>query len=143
MALAAWRKSVRAVPQRPGQTIAASQAQLARVEEMLRERKLVEVRAGKIRSARSHFVAQSVDERWSLSIEFCALFTKGLLDKLALAEVQTGTYLRNHYLHIEPEKLAAFQKRLDASVTALVNEFAAEALPRNPFLNVLITSTVP
>lgn len=143
MSLAAWRKSVRAVPQRPGQTVAASRAQLARVEKMLRERKLVEVRAGKIRSARSHYVAQSADERWSLSIEFCALFVKGLLDKLALPEVQTGTYLRNHYLHVEPDKVEVFQQQLDASVTALVNQFAADALPRNPFLNVLITSTVP
>ena len=31
----------------------------------------------------------------------------------------------------------------DAAVTALVNKFAVDALPRNPFLNVLITSTVP
>jgi hypothetical protein len=143
MSLAAWRKSVRAVPPRPGQTTAASRTQLARVEKMLRERKLVEVRAGRVRSARSHFVAESADERWSLSIEFFALFTKGLLDKLALPEVQTGTYLRNHYLHLEPERLAEFQKELDASVTALVNKFAADAIPRNLFLNVLITSTVP
>ena len=143
MSLAAWRKSVRDVPQRPGQTIAASRAQVAQVEEMLRERKLVEIRGGKVRSARSHFVAQSRDERWSLSVEFCALFAKGLLDKLALAEMPTGTYLRNHYLHVEPGKLVAFQQRLDAAVTALVNEFAADAVPQNPFLNVLITSTVP
>ncbi len=143
MPLTAWRKSVRSVPPRPGQTVAASHAQLADVEKTLRERKLVEVRAGKIRSARSHFVAQSADERWSLSVEFFALFAKGLLDKLALAETPTGTYLRNHYLHIEPERLAEFQKELDASVTAVVNKFAVDAVPRNPFLNILITSTIP
>jgi hypothetical protein len=143
MPLTAWRKSVRAVPRRPGQTGAASQGDVARVEAMLRERNLVELRGGKIRSARSHYVAQSVEERWSLSIEFCALFVKGLLDKLALSDVPTGTYLRNHYLHVEPDKLELFQNQLDASVTALVNQFAADATPRNPFLNVLITSTVP
>jgi hypothetical protein len=143
MTLAAWRKSVRAVPRRPGQTTAASRAQLTRVEDMLRERKLVEVRGEKIRSARSHYVAQSDDERWSLSIEFCALFVKGLLDKLALPEGHTATYLRNHYLHVEPDQREVFQKQLDASVTALVNQFAADASPKNPFLNVLITSTVP
>jgi hypothetical protein len=143
MSLTAWRKAIRAVPQRPGQTTAASQAQLARVEELLKKRKLVEVRAGRVRCARSHFVATSADERWSLSIEFFSLFAKGLLDKLALSEVQTGTYLRNHYLHVAPEQLAEFQTQLDAAVTALVNKFAVDALPRNPFLNVLITSTVP
>ena len=112
MPVAAWRKSVRAVPQRPGQTGAASRAQLVRVEEMLRKRKLVEVRAGRIRSARAHYVARSTDERWSLSVEFCALFVKGLLDKLALPDAHTGTYLRNHYLHVTPQQLAEFQKEL-------------------------------
>jgi hypothetical protein len=143
MPVASWRKAVRAVPQRPGQATKASAAQIGRVEEMLRARKLVEVRAGKIRSARSHYVAEGDDERWSLSIEFCALFIKSLLDKLALSDVETGTYLRNHYLHVEPDKLAAFQGQLDAAVTALVDKFAADASPRNPFLNVLIASTVP
>ena len=143
MPVAAWRKSVRAVPQRPGQTLGASQAQVADVEKTLRQRKLVEVRAGKIRSARSHFVAESGDERWSLSIEFCALFVKGLLDKLALPDVDSGTYLRNHYLHVKPDQLAEFQRQLDAAVTNLVNKFATDASPLNPFLNVLITSTVP
>jgi hypothetical protein len=143
MPLADWRRAVRSAPQRPGQTTAASQAQLKRVEEMLRERKLIDVRGGKVRSARSHFVAQSDDERWSLVLGFYSLFVKGLLDKLALPETQTGTYLRNHYLYIKPDRLAEFQKRLDASVASLVSEFAEDASPRNPFLNVLITSAVP
>ncbi|MFN8559974.1 MAG: hypothetical protein U0531_22345 [Dehalococcoidia bacterium] len=143
MSLAAWRKSVRAVPQRPGQTTRASADQLGRVEAMLRARKMIEVRAGKVRAARAHFVAEGDDERWSLSIEFCALFVKSLLDKLALHDVETGTYLRNHYLHVEPDKLSAFQTQLDAAVTDLVDRFAADASPRNPFLNVLIASTVP
>jgi hypothetical protein len=143
ISLAAWRKSVRAVPQRPGQTTAASRAQLVHVEKLLKERKLVEVRSGRIRCARSHFVASSDDERWSLAIEFFSLFAKGLLDKLALPEVTTGTYLRNHYLHVTPEQLPEFQKELHAAVSALVDKYAAEAKAENPFLNILITSTVP
>lgn len=143
MPLAAWRKAVGSVPRRPGQKAAATRAQIADVERMLVDRKLVEVRGDKIRSARSHYVAESADERWSISIEFCALFVKGLLDKLALPDVKTGTYLRNHYLHVKPEQLADFQKELDASVKALVDKYASDASPQNPFLNVLITSTVP
>src|SRR5262245_11694404 len=46
MSLAAWRTSVRAVPRRPGQTAAASRAQLVHVEKLLKERKLIEVRSG-------------------------------------------------------------------------------------------------
>jgi hypothetical protein len=109
---------------------------------MLRERELVEFRSGKIRSVRSHYVAEGRDERLSLSVEFCSLFVKGLLDKLALPDVQTGTYLRKHYLHVEPDQLEEFQKQLDAAVTGLVDKFAADASPRNPMLNVLITSTL-
>ena len=71
------------------------------------------------------------------------MFVKGLLDKLALPDVPTGTYLRNHYLHVKPDQLAAFQTELDASVAALVKKFATDASPLNPFLNVLITSTIP
>ena len=143
MSLAAWRKSVRDVPHRPGQTTAASRAQLAHVEKLLKQRKLIEVRSGRVRCARSHFVASSDDERWSLAIEFFSLFAKGLLDKVALADVTTGTYLRNHYLHISPEQLPQFQKELHAAVSALVDKFAADAKPENPFLNILIASTVP
>lgn len=143
MSLAAWRKSVRDVPHRPGQTTAASHAQFAHVEKLLKERKLIEVRAGRVRCARSHFVASSDDERWSLAIEFFSLFAKGLLDKLALPEVKTGTYLRNHYLHVAPQQLPEFQKELHAAVSALVDKYAADAKPDNPFLNILITSTVP
>jgi hypothetical protein len=142
MSLAAWRKSVRAAPRRPGQTTAASRVQLGHVEKLLKERKLIEVRSGRVRCARSHFVASSDDERWSLAIEFFSLFAKGLLDKVALPEVTTGTYLRNHYLHVPPEQLPEFQKELHAAVSALVDKYAAEAKPENPFLNILIASTV-
>lgn len=141
MPLATWRKAVRAVPQRPGSPL-ASPDQITQVEMMLRERNLIEVRAKKVRSARSHYVAQGLEERFSISVEFCSLFVKGLLDKLALPDIDTGTYLRKHYLHIEPERLGEFQEQVDAAITALVNKFAADASPQNPMLNVLITSTV-
>jgi hypothetical protein len=64
-----------------------------------------------------------------------------LLDKLALSDVDTGTYLRNHYLHIEPEKLSEFQRRLHESVDALSAEYATPQAARTRFLNVLIVST--
>ncbi len=141
MAIAAWRKSVRSVPQRPGQTPEVSREQLARVEETLRSRKLIEVRGQKVRRMRSHFVAESADERWSLAMKFFGLFAQGLLDKVSPPEVPTGTYLRNHFLHVDPSRLAEFQKELDTLVAALVDKFAADPSAHNPFLNVLITST--
>jgi hypothetical protein len=68
-------------------------------------------------------------------------FAKGLLDKLALQHVETGTYLRNHYLHIDHEQLPEFQQRLDEAVKKLADEFVTDKSPRTRFLNLLITST--
>ena len=88
-----------------------------------------------------HFVATDTQERQASALEFCALFAKGLLDKLALLDKDTGTYLRNHYLNIDPSRLAEFQKRLDETVRKLAEEFAADASDETRFLNVLVTST--
>ena len=99
------------------------------------------MRAGKVRRRGRHFVPQSTDERRALALEFCALFAKGLLDKLALADADTGTYLRNHYLNIDPARLPEFHQRLDAAVRALAEEFAGEPSRDSRFLNVLITAT--
>ncbi len=111
------------------------------VEQTLRERGLIEVRGQKVRRKGRHFVAEGVEERQALAIEFCTLFAKGLVDKLALADQDTGTYLRNHYLNIETKRLAEFQKRLDAALRGLAQEFAGDASDDTKFLNVLVTST--
>ena len=112
-----------------------------RVEETLIGRDLVEVRAGKVRRRGRHFVPQNVEERRALALEFCALFAKGLLDKLALPDADTGTYLRNHYLNIDPARLPEFHQRLDAAVRALAEEFAGDPSAESRFLNVLVTAT--
>ena len=88
-----------------------------------------------------HFAARSAAERQALALEFCALFVKGLLDKLALPGVDTGTYLRNHYLYVDPEELPEIQRRLDEAVTKIADEFSRGASPQRRFLNMLITST--
>jgi hypothetical protein len=140
LARAEWRKALRALPRRPGQPAAVTPTVLDQVEAMLDARKLIEVRGGRVRRRGYHFVAQSTEERQALALEFCALFIKGLLDKLAVAE-DPETYLRNHYLYIEPRRLREFQRRLDAALAKLADEFAADATPQNRFLNVLVTST--
>ena len=139
--VARWRREYRLLPDRRARAVATTDALAARVEATLRERKLVEVRAGKARRHGRHFVATDLEERLALALEFCALFAKGLLDKLALAEHDTGTYLRNHYLNIDSEALPEFQRRLEATLRKLAEEFAAEPSARTYFLNVLVTST--
>ena len=136
-----WRQQFRTAPPRQARAIVVTDALAQQVEETLRSRELIEVRAAKVRRRGRHFVAQDNEERQALALEFCALFAKALLDKLALAEAETGTYLRNHYLNIDRQRLAEFQRRLDDSVRKLAEEFATDASAGTRFLNVLVTST--
>ncbi|HXQ20271.1 MAG TPA: hypothetical protein VN812_01270 [Candidatus Acidoferrales bacterium] len=136
-----WRAQFRAVPRRRAGAVVVTDALAKRVEETLRQRQLIELRGGKVRRRGRHFVAQDTAERTALALEFCALFAKGLIDKLALGESGTGTYLRNHYLNIDTARLPEFQQKLDAAVRALAEQYAADASPQTRFLNVLVTST--
>ncbi len=140
--LGAWRKAFRA-PRRSRRAAApaVSDAVAKKVEATLVARQLIEVRGGKVRRRGRHFVPQNTTERQALAVEFCTLFAKGLLDKLALPDADTGTYLRNHYLNIDPARLPEFHRRLEAGLRALAEEFASDATPHSRFLNILVTAT--
>ena len=139
--VATWRKAFRTMPGRRASPVKVSDTMAKRVEKVLSERDLVEVRSGKVRRRGRHFVPQSTEEKQSLALEFCALFAKGLLDKLALPDTETGTYLRNHYLNIDPARLPEFHQRLDAALRSLAEEFAGDPSRENSFLNILVTAT--
>jgi hypothetical protein len=138
---AQWRKRFRRGGDRRSQRKPLAAAVAARVERLLRDRGLIEVQGARVRRRGRHYVAGDVDERQSLAVEFCALFVKGLLDKLVFPETETGTYLRNHYLNIEEERLPEFQRRLEEALRGLAQEFAADAGRDTRFLNVLVTAT--
>jgi hypothetical protein len=142
ISLGAWRKAFRA-PRRSRRTPqpTVSDRLAKQVEATLVARQLVEIRAGKVRRRGRHFVAQNTAERQALAVEFCTLFAKGLLDKLALPDADTGTYLRNHYLHLDSARLPEFHRRLEAALRGLAEEFAGEATPQSRFLNILVTAT--
>jgi hypothetical protein len=146
--VARWRKAFRTMPRSKRGAAPAATRSAQDVERALKERQLIDLRAGKVRrrvgrrkEEGHHFVAKSSSERGALGLEFCALFAKGLLDKLALAHVDTGTYLRNHYLYVDPAELPEIQRRIDEAVTAIADEYARGASPQRRFLNILITST--
>jgi hypothetical protein len=141
MPLAQWRKTFRTIPRREGQPKEVPETLAKQAEKTLVERGLVELRDGKVRRKGYHFVAQSSEERQAMALDFCALFAKGLLDKVALPDVDSGTYLRNHYLHIEPTDLPEFQRELDEALTKLADRYAKDASKSTRFLNVLVTST--
>jgi len=136
-----WRKRFRDIARRRDRPAEISAAMVAQVEETLIRRGLAEKRAGKVRRKGYHFVATDSDERQAMALDFCALFAKGLLDKLVLLDADTGTYLRNHYLYLEPDELALFQKELDTALRKLRERFAKEPTSTTRFLNVLVTST--
>lgn len=119
----------------------ASPAEVTRVTDLLRERKLVEQEKGRVRRVARHFVATTLEERRALAMEFSAIFAKALLDKLSLPENATTTYVRNHYLHIDRERLPEFYERLEAAARGLAEEFAADPGSGTEFLNVLVTAT--
>jgi hypothetical protein len=139
--LATWRKAFRRMQGRRTAAGAVPDALAEQVEQTLIERNLVERKGTKARRRGRHFVPQNTAERRALALEFCALFAKGMIDKLALADVDTGTYLRNHYLNIEAARLPEFQERLEAAIRGLVQEFASDASEQTRFLNILINST--
>jgi hypothetical protein len=136
-----WRRDFRAGGRGRAKRRVVPDALATQVEDLLRERELVEVRGGKVRRHGRHYVPESTEERQALAIEFAALFIKGLIDKLALPEADTGTYLRNHYLNIETERLEEFQKKLDDFLRKMAEEFAVDPSARTQFLNVLVAST--
>lgn len=139
--IAKWRKSFRRTPGRRVGNTQVSDELAKRVQTTLVERKLVEVEAGKVRRLGRHYVPQGKEERQALALEYCALFAKGLLDKLALPDVDTGTYLRNHYLNIDSERLPEFHRRVEQALRSLAEEFAADPSARTRFLNILVTAT--
>lgn len=137
-----WRQRLRAGRRRGGAPRPRTDALVTRVEALLQERGLIEVAGARVRRKGQHYVARDTEEQQALALEFCALFAKGLLDKLVLPDHPTHTYLRNHYLHIDAARLPEFQARLDAALRALADEFAADpGSPSAHFLNVLVTST--
>jgi hypothetical protein len=141
ISLAKWRARFHSPTRADGGRASMTSAQAKQVEEALRKQELIEIRGGKVHRCGRHFIAKDTEERVAISLEFCTLFTKGLLDKLVLANVDRGTYLRNHYLHIDPAKLPLFQQELDQALQDLAEKFAADATRDTRFLNVLVTST--
>jgi hypothetical protein len=141
MAAREWRKAYQGGRGRGAARRKLPEGAVKQVEQILKARQLIELRGAQVRRRGRHFVAEEGAERQSLALEFAALFTKGLLDKLVLADKPTGTYLRNHYLNIELKRFEEFEARLDAAVRDLVVEFAADASPETRLLNVLVTAT--
>ncbi len=137
-----WRKEFRRDGKRRRRTPGEETALDQRVEDTLKRHELVEVRAGKVRRRGRHLQAEGVEERRTVARQFAGLFAKGLIDRIALPEADTGTYLRNHYVNVDRARLDEFHAALDDALRALTERFAATPSRETAFMNVLTTATV-
>lgn len=113
----------------------------AAVETTLLDHDLIEIHGGKVRRRGRHYQAESRNERQAVALQFAQLFAKGLVDRVALPEQNTGTYLRNHYLNIEKDRIPEFHAALEDALRELTERFAATPTDDTEFMNVLATAT--
>lgn len=137
-----WRKEFRRDGKRRRRTPGEESALDQRVEETLKRHDLVEMRAGRVRRRGRHLQAEGVEERRAVARQFAGLFAKGLIDRIALPDADTGTYLRNHYLNVDRARLDEFRTALDEALRALTERYAATPSRDTAFMNVLTTATV-
>ncbi len=142
IAIERWRREFRRDRKRRHRTAAEEAALDQSVEDILKRHDLVERRAGKVRRKGRHLQAEGVDERRAVARQFAGLFAKGLIDRVALPDADTGTYLRNHYLNVERARLREFHETLDSMLRALTERFAATPSRDTEFMNVLTTATL-
>ena len=76
-----------------------------------------------------------------MAMQYAGLFAKGLIDRVALRDVDTGTYLRNHYLNVERARIPEFHAALDTALREVTERFAATRSRDTEFMNVLATAT--
>jgi len=136
-----WRRELRREGKRVRRSAAAEAALDERVEETLRRHDLIERRGGRVRRKGRHLQAEGAAERRLVARQFAGLFAKGLVDRVALPDVDTGTYLRNHYLNVTRARIPEFHAALDAALRGLAERFAATPSRDTEFMNVLATAT--
>jgi hypothetical protein len=110
-----------------------------RILDILKRQGLIQIKGNRVRRGGRHYAPESPEEARSLAMEFCGIFTKGLLEKFVRREKKT--YVRNYYLHIPDKKIESFHRQLDAAVCQVVKEFAVDEQDDGKFVNVLTTST--
>jgi hypothetical protein len=136
-----WRREFRRDGKRRRRSAAAEAELDDRVEQTLARHGLVEIARGRVRRKARHLQAEGTAERRAVARQFAGLFAKGLIDRVALAEADTGTYLRNHYLNVERTRVPEFHVALDAALREVTERFAATPSRETEFMNVLTTAT--
>ena len=140
--LAKWQRQYGAPPKRQKNADPLDAAALSKVRDVLLEQGLIEIDGRRVRRSGRHYSPVSTEERSALALEYCVLFLKGLLDRLAFPDEDTGTYVRNHYMNIDRSRVPEFQEALEGALRGLAEEYAADPSKETEFLNILATATI-
>ncbi len=136
-----WRTAIEeAAPRKGGRRRKLDADRIERIEAALAEQNLTEVAGDRVRRRGHHYEPAQKEERLALASEYAVLFFKGLVDRLAFPDEERGTYLRNHYLHISPEKMSEFQADLDEALRGLARKYGEPQSKETEFLNILATA---
>src|SRR2546428_2718633 len=111
-----WRTKFRVLPRQRRTQAQASERLAQHVEALLLERGLIEIQGDQVRQRDRYFAAETPEQRQTLAMQYCVLFLKGLLDALLFSPAETGPYLGNQYLVIDPARLPHVQQRLAQAV---------------------------
>lgn len=141
MAHRTWKQAFRDGRKRKKRTPTEERELDAAVESTLVDHQLIEISDGKVRRQGRHYQAEKREERQVVAQQFARLFSKGLLDRVALPEADTGTYLRNHYMNIQRARIAEFHEAVDDALRELTERFAVDPSDETEFMNVLTTVT--
>jgi hypothetical protein len=139
--LAAWREQYSAPPKRQKNAGPLDSATVTQVRDVLLEQGLIEIDGARVRRSGRHYSPVTTDERSALALEYCVLFLKGLLDRLAFPDEEKGTYMRNHYMNIDRARVPEFQEALDQALRGLAEQYASDPSKETEFLNILTTAT--
>ena len=137
VSLPGWRGTIRdALRAELGK---ATRTDLGAVLDSLEDRGAVAIEARRVRKLRQHLPARSPADRIDLAIELSELFAKALTDKLVRAE--SDTYLRSHFLTLDPERMAELRSRLDTAIREVLHDFDAGEAGDGDFVRVLVAGT--
>lgn len=137
-----WRRGFRRERKKRRRTAAQENELDEAVERTLLEHGLIEIDDSRVRRRGRHYQAETTAERRAVAQQFAQLFAKGLLDRVALPDEETGTYLRNHYLNVERARIPEFHAALEEALREITERFAADPSESTEFMNVLATATL-
>ena len=136
-----WRGAIQDTAPAKSRRKKIDEKRIDQIQAFLSEQELIEIKGKRIRRCGHHYEPHDTEQRLALATEYSVLFLKGLVDRLAFHDEDRGSYLRNHYLHVDPEQIPNLQADLDKALRGLAKKYGKARSKETEFLNVLTTAT--